>query len=120
MANNWNERTERGAWVDHSTLRGASAGTDTRYTVSLRGLVDTRWTEAFRITQAASNQYRTFRHDGGTGTISFSCRTVDGAAQVFEALDRLEALIGSVNEQVESWRADGIAQPFAPGPRGLV
>jgi hypothetical protein len=120
MANNWNEGNERGAWVDHSTLKGASSGTDTRYTVALKGLVDGRWTEAFLLTQAGSNQYRAFRHDCGSGTISFSCRTVDGAAQVFEALDRLEMLIGLVNENVETWRTDGIAHAFAPGPRGVA
>ena len=121
MANDWRERSEHGAWVDHSTLRGAPAGTDTRYTVSLRGAVDTRWTEAFRITQAGSNEYRNFRHDGATGTISFTCRTVDGAAQVFEALDVLEKLVGTVNEQVEDWRSlDGVPPAFAAGPRGLA
>lgn len=120
MASNWDERTSKGAWVDHTTLRGAPSGTQTRYTVSLRGLVDGRWIEALRLTQTGSNLYRAFRHDGGSGTVAFSCRTVDGAGEVFEALDLLETLIASVNEQVETWRADGTVQAFAPGPRGVV
>jgi hypothetical protein len=120
MDNHWNERKERGAWVDHSTLRGVSSDSETRYTVALKGLVDGRWAEALRLTHASSHQYRAFRHDAGSATISFSCRTVDGAAQVFEALDLLEELVATVNEQAENWRADGIPAAFAAGPRGAA
>ena len=120
MDDNWNERSSREAWVDHSTLRGVSSDSDTRYTVALKGLVDGRWTEAFRIAQTGSNPFRAFRHDSVSGTISFSCRTVDGAAQVFEALDLLEALVTSVNDQVEAWRANGVPPAFAAGPQGAA
>jgi len=85
--------------VDHSTLRAETAGTDTRYTVGLLGVVDATWADAYRAIQAESTGYRRFRLDVASRTISFSCRTVDGTAQVFEALDRLEALLSIVNQQ---------------------
>jgi hypothetical protein len=86
--------------VDHSTLRGEAAGTDTRYTVGLLGVVDGAWAEAYRAVQSESTGYRRFRLDPRSRTITFSCRTVDGTAKVFETLDRLEALLAIVNQQV--------------------
>jgi hypothetical protein len=86
--------------VDHSTLRAETVGTDTRYTVGLIGVVDETWAEAYRATQAESTGYRRFRLDPASRTVSFSCRTVDGTAHVFEALDRLEALLSLVNQQI--------------------
>ncbi|HEY3203661.1 MAG TPA: hypothetical protein VGL03_08370 [Thermoanaerobaculia bacterium] len=95
------ERRESQVSIDTSTLRGETAGTDTRYTIALVGPVDERWTEAYRIVQAESTGYRRFHLDPSKRAISFSCRIVDGPAQVFEVLERLEALLGLVNQQLE-------------------
>jgi hypothetical protein len=86
--------------VDHSTLRGETVGTDTRYTIGLLGVVDGAWADAYRSAQSESTGYRRFRLDPRGRTITFSCRTVDGTAKVFETLDRLEALLAIVNQQV--------------------
>ncbi len=85
--------------VDHSTLRGEVSGTNTRFTVGLAGRLDDRWIEAYRIVQGESTAYRRFRLDPSSQTISFSCRTVDGAVQVFETLDQLEAFLNVINQQ---------------------
>jgi hypothetical protein len=86
--------------VDHSTLRRESVGTDTRYSVALTGLVEPVWAEAYRILQGDSTSFRRLRLDATTGTVSFTCRGIDGPAQVFEILERLDALVKNVNQQV--------------------
>lgn len=85
--------------VDHSTLEGEPADTETHYTVALTGPVDDRWIEAYRIAQADSTGFRRFRLDRGAKTVSFTCRAVEGPAQVFEVLERLEALVKLANQQ---------------------
>ncbi len=94
-----NERRTR-VGVDHSTLRGEAVGTETRYSVALTGSVETVWAEAYRILQGDSTTFRKLRLDPSTATVSFTCRGVDGPAQVFEILERLDALVKNVNEQV--------------------
>jgi hypothetical protein len=86
--------------IDHATLRAQAEGDHTRYTVALTGRVDPHWVAAYRAVQAESTSYRRFRLDPATGTISFAVRMVDGPAQVFEVLERLEALIEIVNRSV--------------------
>jgi len=83
--------------IDYSSLKGESEGSDTRYTVTLTGDVDSQWLDAYRVAQAESTGYRRFRLDPAKGTISFSCRIVDGPTQVFEFLGRLDALLAIVN-----------------------
>ena len=83
--------------IDYSTLTGESEGTDTRYTIALKGHLDPQWVAEYRAAQAESTGYRRFRLDLAKGTISFAVRVVDGPAQVFEALERLEALLQIVN-----------------------
>ncbi len=85
--------------VDHSTLKAEPSGTDIRYSVALIGPVDEVWAEAYRILQADSTAFRRLRLDQATRTVSFSCRAIDGPAQVFEILERLDALIKRVNRQ---------------------
>ena len=106
--------------VDHSTLRGEPASSDTRYTVELTGSLDDQWVEAYRLTQAEATGHRRFRLERAKATISFSSRTVDGPAMVFEVLEQLEAFLELVNGQVEAWRMQAITPTPAPAPRGFV
>lgn len=92
-------------WEDHSTLRGQPVGSETRYTIVLKGVVDDRWAEAFRLTQAESPVFLCFRLDRASSSIGFACRTVDGAILVFDVLERLEALLKAVNRRAETWQA---------------
>jgi hypothetical protein len=87
--------------VDHSTLNGQPADTDTQYRVALSGPVGERWVEVFRAIQAESTGYRRFRLDPAGATISFSCRIVEGPTQVMEVLERLDRLLELVNGQFE-------------------
>ena len=96
-------------WEDHSTLRGQPDGSETRYTIALKGRLDDRWAEAFRIVQAESPVHARFRLEGSTQSIGFSCRVVDGAVSVFDVLERLEKLLKSVNERVEFWQTQNPA-----------
>lgn len=104
---------------DHSTLRAQPEGGETRYTIGLKGSVDDRWAEAFRLTQAESPMFLRFRLDRASASIGFSCRTVDGAVQVFDLLERLEALLKAVNQRVETWHAPDIVSG-AYGALGVV
>jgi hypothetical protein len=101
MTNAVDERITTAIRVDHSTLNGQPAGSDTQYTVALSGAVGERWVEAFRAIQAESTAYRRFRLDPAGATISFSCRIVEGPTQVMEVLERLDTLLELVNGQVE-------------------
>jgi hypothetical protein len=86
--------------VDHSTLKGVAAGTDTHYSVRLVGPVDAVWVEAYRILQADSTSFRRLRLDPATREVTFTCRGIEGPAQVFDILERLDALIKRVNRHV--------------------
>jgi hypothetical protein len=94
------ERRAIDVGVDHSTLKGETLGTDTRYSVTLTGPVDGAWAAAYRILQSDSTAFRRLRLDPATRVVSFICRTIDGPAQVFDILERLDALIKMVNRQV--------------------
>jgi hypothetical protein len=85
--------------IDYARLTGAAEGTDTRYTVGLSGYVDGRFAAAYQAAQAESTGFRRFKLNAAAGTVSFSCRMVDGPAQVFDVLQRLEALLEIVNRQ---------------------
>ncbi len=105
---------------DHSTLRGETIGGETLYTIQLKGFIDDRWAEAYRITQADSVLFKRFRLDRATATIGFSCRTVDGAIFVFDVLEHLQTLLESVNERVEFWHTQNPAVPAVYGALGVA
>jgi hypothetical protein len=95
--------------LDHAALRGHAAGSDTVYTVALRGLTDDRWVEAYRAVQEESLPQRRFRLDHRSATISFSCPAVEGPMLVLEMLDRAESLLALVEARVEAWRSGAAA-----------
>jgi hypothetical protein len=86
--------------VDHSTLKREGSGPDFNYSVTLVGRVDAVWVEAYRILQADSTAFRHLRLDPISRTVTFLCRGVDGPTQVFDVLERLDALIKRVNRQI--------------------
>jgi hypothetical protein len=96
------ERRTTRVGVDHSTLKGEPSGTDIRYSVALIGPLDQVWAEAYRILQADSTAFRRLHLDAASRTVSFTCRTIDGPAQVFDILERLDALIKRVNRQTSA------------------
>ncbi|MGH9369320.1 MAG: hypothetical protein ACRD3M_16810 [Thermoanaerobaculia bacterium] len=98
------ERRGAPVGVDHSTLKGERAGTDTRYSVALIGDLDESWSEAFRTLQADSSAFRRLRLDPAARLVSFTCRAIDGPPQVFDILERLDALIKLVNRRVSGRR----------------
>jgi hypothetical protein len=85
--------------VDHSTLKREASGSDVNYSVTLTGRIDSVWAEAYRILQADSSEFRRLRLDPATRTVSFVCRAAEGHMQVFDVLERLDALIKRVNRQ---------------------
>ena len=70
--------------VDHATLRSQEAGTHTRYTVSLTARPDEAWYGAYAAVCDEAGVLRNFPVDRGRGTVSFSCRIVEGPAHVIE------------------------------------
>ena len=90
--------------LDHATLRGEAAGTHTRYTVSLTGRPDEAWYGAYAAVCGQAGLSRNFPVDRGRGTISFSCRVVEGPAQVIEMLEKLEEVLTSVERRLGGWQ----------------
>ncbi len=93
--------------LDHGSLRGEPGASHTHYSVALTGDVEERWTSAFRAVCAQSGANRIFVLNPRSATVSFSCRTLEGPALVFEMLDRLEKLLAAVDRRVAT----------APSPR---
>ncbi len=107
-----------GVELDHASLRGQAAGSDTRYTVAVRGTADQDWADAYVEVQQALVPYRRFQLDRRTRTVSFSCPTVEGPAFVFEMLERLEELL-VIAERRAGVRSSQAA-PAAPSLRPLA
>jgi hypothetical protein len=97
MTDQWTEKGASDVRLDLSRLKGETSDTDTKYTVALAGPADERWIEAYSDLQAELGPRKLFELDAARGLIRFSCRTVDGTGVVFEALDRLEALVERAN-----------------------
>lgn len=106
--------------ADHSTLRGEHAGTETRYTVAVKGHMDERWAEAFRLSQAESTAYQRFRLNRPTASVGFTCRDVDGTVAVFDALEGLDSLLKAANERLEFWHTQNPAVNASLGARGVA
>jgi hypothetical protein len=102
---------------DHATLRSEAAGTHTRYTLSLSGQPDEAWYGAFAAVCDEAGLLRNFPVDRGRGTISFSCRVVEGPAHVIEMLEKLEELLAAAGARLERWQAD---RRVGPGPSAIA
>jgi site-specific recombinase len=108
---------ERRVQVDVTTLRGEPLGADTTvYTVALKGLVNDRWVEGYRLTSEQSTVSRRFELDQARSTVRFACRTADGTELVFEMLERLEALVARVNQLAEIWCSQVPRVRHSPAP----
>ena len=90
--------------IDHATLRSQEAGTHTRYTVSLTARPDEAWYGAYAAVCDEAGVLRNFPVDRGRGTISFSCRIVEGPTHVIEMLEKLEEVLTSVERRLGSWQ----------------
>jgi hypothetical protein len=106
--------------ADHATLKGDHANHESRYTIALKGFVDDRWAEAFRLSQAESASYQRFRLNRGTASIGFTCREVDGAVHVLDMLDALDRLLKDANERFDFWRNQNPAVSAATQLRGIA
>ncbi|HEX4438982.1 MAG TPA: hypothetical protein VH854_02860 [Thermoanaerobaculia bacterium] len=100
--------------LEHATLRGEDAGTETRYTVSLSRPADARWLGALQMAQAEMPQHRRFRLDPSGASLAFSCRSVEGPSGVFEMLLRAESLLEMLGRRLEA------ATPHDPAPAPFV
>jgi hypothetical protein len=106
--------------ADHSTLQGKHEGTETRYTIALKGFVDDRWAEAFRLSQAESPLFQRFRLNRSGASIGFTGRDVDGAVFVFDMLESLDGLLKSANDRLDFWHNQNPAAPGGYLSRGIA
>ena len=106
--------------ADHATLRGDHAGNESRYMIVLKGFVDDRWAEAFRLSQAGSPAYQRFRLNRATSSIGFTCREVDGAVHVLDMLETLDELLAAANERFDFWRNQNPAVSAERPMRGIA
>ncbi len=117
MPDSTSGRTAGSIRFDHATLRSEPAGTHTRYTISLTGHPDERWHAAYAAAAEQAELTRIFPLDRGRGTVTFSCRVVEGPAQVIEILERLEELLISTERRYDAWNAERVP---GPGPSALA
>ena len=102
---------ESEARLDHASLRGQFSGTDTRYTIAVRGQADEHWADAYRSLQEEAVPHRRFQLDRRSRTIAFSCPTVEGPAFVFEMLERLEELLELADRRAAVRRSQASFEP---------
>ncbi|MET0618810.1 MAG: hypothetical protein ABW056_00960, partial [Thermoanaerobaculia bacterium] len=103
--------------IDHGSLRSQEAGTHTRYTISLTGRPDEAWYGAYAAVCDEAGVVRNFPVDRGRGTVSFSCRVVEGPAHVIEMLEKLEEVLTSVARRRGRWQT---ARATDAGPSLLI
>jgi hypothetical protein len=103
--------------IDHGSLHSQEAGTHTRYTISLTGRPDEAFYGAYAAVCDETGVLRNFPVDRGRGTISFSCRVVEGPAHVIEMLEKLEEVLTSVERRLGSWQT---ARSTDSGPVLLI
>ena len=101
------------ARLDHASLRGQDSGSETRYTIAVRGRADEHWADAYRSVQTESRPHQRFQLDRPSRTIAFTCPTVEGPAFVFEMLERLEELLELADRRATIVRAQA---PDPPPP----
>src|SRR5262245_46850017 len=97
------------ARLNHTSLRGEQGASHTHYSIALHGGSGERWAAAFRAVCAESTAHRSFQLNPRSGTVSFSCRTLEGPAQVFEMLERLESLLSQADRRVAAASVPGRA-----------
>jgi len=69
-----------------------------RYSVNLVGSVDRRWVDCYaKLTKERPNLAR-FRLEAATTSVSFTCRSTDGPAEVMGVLHRLQEMVELVNQ----------------------
>jgi len=99
------------ARLDPASLRGQDAGSETRYTIAVRGPADEHWADAYRAVQTELTSHRGFQLDRRSRTIAFTCPTVEGPAFVFEMLERLEELLELADRRAAVVRSQAPAPP---------
>jgi len=99
------------ARLDHASLRGQDAGSQTRYTIAVAGQADEHWADAYRAVQTELTKHRSFQLDRRSRTIAFTCPTVEGPAFVFEMLERLEELLELADRRAAVVRSQAPAPP---------
>jgi hypothetical protein len=93
--------------LDLSRMSADHAATDTRYNVALEGTLEEEWVADFRSLLAELPSPRRYEFDRARSVVRFSCRTVEGTGVVFDALERLEAIVENVNRRVAARRLAG-------------
>jgi hypothetical protein len=104
--------------LDHASLRGEQGASHPHDSIAIRGGSGERWAAAFRAVCAESTSQRAFQLNPRSGTVSFSCRTLEGPTLVFEMLERLESLLSLADRRVAAARpAVGTVASQATSPR---
>jgi hypothetical protein len=69
-----------------------------RYSINLVGRVDRRWVDCYtKLAKERPNLAR-FRLEPAASSVSFTCRSTDGPAEVMGVVKRLEEMVGLVNQ----------------------
>jgi hypothetical protein len=94
-----------------------------RYVVTLVGPVDRRWVDSYGALVKERPNLSRFRLEPATTSVSFTCRSTDGPAEVMGVLKRLEEMVGIVNEAATAAAKAEVAatsnvrpHPSAPKP----
>ena len=88
-----------------------------RYVVNLAGRLDRRWADCYNRMSTGSPSTARFKLEPGASTVSFTCRSSDGPAEVMGVLKRLEDLLVKVNKAASAEATTPAPAPARIGSR---
>ena len=91
--------------VEKGSLESEKFSENIKYSVSLSGLVDERWSRAFHIAQLDSTGFFLYRLEPTYRIVTFQVASDASLARVTRLIERLERLVEDVNRSASLWGA---------------
>jgi hypothetical protein len=89
--------------VEKGSLESEKFSENIKYSVSLSGLVDERWSRAFHIAQLDSTGFFLYRLEPTYRIVTFQVASDASPARVARLVERLERLVEDVNRSAPLW-----------------
>ena len=89
--------------VEKGSLESETFSENIKYSVSLSGLVDERWSRAFHIVQLDSTGFFLYRLEPTYRIVTFQVASDASPARVTRLVERLERLVEDVNRSASLW-----------------
>jgi hypothetical protein len=89
--------------VERGSLQSEKFSENIKYSVSLSGLVDERWSRAFHIAQLDSTGFFLYRLEPTYRIVTFQVASDANPARVTRLIERLGRLVEDVNRSASLW-----------------